>query len=467
MPTPAKIQSNKLPNVVLIGRANVGKSTLFNKLLEEQKAIVSTIAGTTRTNNEGDVLWRSKYFHLIDTGGQDALENERFADEIIAQANTALKEADLVVMIVDARAGILPQEKDLAKKLQKSCKKNGQELMLVANKVDNQKLENGLLSGEWLKLALGTPVPISASSGRGVGDFLDLVFKAVNKRSVRPKKKKEEDRRETVQVSIIGKPNAGKSSLFNKLIGQEKVIVSDVAHTTREPFDTTVTYDDTGSKKKHTINFIDTAGIRRKSKVKGFLEREGIKKTIESIEKSNMILLVLDGNEPISSQDMQLGGLIKKRSKSVIIVINKWDLSEDNSDAQRKKVKEMVRNHFPHLNFAPIIFTSGKTGYRVHDIFPLIVRVMNSRKTDIPDKVLEKFMIDIAKRHLPSRGKGTRQPKILGLRQVHANPPIFEIFIKFRTSIHRSYLNYVENKLREQFDFTGTPIVIKMTKQRR
>lgn len=468
MPTPAHITSDQLPHVLLIGRANVGKSSLFNKLTEENKALVSTIAGTTRTNNEGDIIWRGKEIHLIDTGGQDTEENELFAKEIVDQAEDALERADIIVMVVDAKVGILPQERELARKLQKIAKKTTADIIFIANKVDNSKIENKLDDPEWLKLALGRPLPVSAASGRGVGDFLDEVYKLANKRSVRPKKVRQKNE-ETISVSLVGKPNVGKSSMFNKLIGQDKVIVSDVAHTTREPFDTTVTYESAlgTKKKKHTITFVDTAGVRRKARVSGFLEREGIKKTVGAIEKSDIVLLVIDGSEPISSQDLQLGGLVKKRSKSVIIVINKWDLSEDNSETQRNHVKKVVRSHFPHLDFAPIIFVSGKTGYRIHDLFPLIIRVMEARKTSIPAATLNKFLETSMRQHKPSRGKGTRQPKILGMKQLNVNPPIFEIKIKYRTSIHRSYISYLENKLREQFDFIGAPIVIKMTKLRK
>jgi len=465
MPTPGVIEQDNLPVVVLTGRANVGKSTFFNKLVEENKALVSTIAGTTRTNNEADVLWRGKYIHLIDTGGQDTSENEAFDEDIYAQAESALEQADIVVMIVDAKVGMLPQERELARRLQKQVKKTGAELMLIANKVDNTRIERNLADPEWLKLALGEPFPVSAANGRGVGDFLDTVYSKLHSRPVRPKQKKEVDRKETLRISLIGKPNVGKSSLFNKLIGQEKVIVSDIAHTTREPFDTDMVYDHNG--KKQHMTFVDTAGIRRKARVKGFLERGGIRKSIQSIEESDLILLTLDGNDPISSQDLQLGGLIERRSKSVIILINKWDLSEDNSQTRRSEVEKMVRSHFPHLDFAPIMFVSGMTGYRVHDIFPMIMSVAQARKTEIPERVLEKFMDEIQKVHRPSRGKGTRHPKIMGFKQVNSDPPIFDLQIKYRTSIHRSYIHFIENRLRDRFDFTGTPIVIKMTKMRR
>ena len=454
--------AQNLPTIVLVGRANVGKSTLFNTLIEEHKALVSDIAGTTRTNNEGVIIWRGKEIHVIDTGGFDNDENESFADEIIDQDERALDRADIIVMVSDVKTGVLPQEKELARDLKKKYKKT--KIFLVGNKVDSKKVELNLGEKEWQGLGLGYPIPLSATNGRGIGDFLDILYTELRKMPIRPKKMKEA-KRDDIRIALVGKPNVGKSSLFNKIIGEEKVIVSDIAHTTREPFDTTLLY--TQGKKKHKLTFIDTAGIRRKAKVKGKLEREGIGRSIKTVEESDIVLLTLDGAEPIASQDMQLGGLIERRSKSVIILINKWDLSEDVSDTYRNDVKKMVYAHLPHLKFAPILFVSGKTGYRVNQILPLITQIAQSRKTTIEQNVLDKFMDRILRQHKPARGKGTRQPKVLGFKQIKSEPPIFEMRIKYRTSIHRSYMSYVENRLREDFDFTGTPIVIKLTKMRK
>lgn len=455
-----KIMKNNLPTIALIGRANVGKSTFFNALIEEHKALVSNIAGTTRNNNEGIMVWRGKEINVIDTGGVDNDENEFFADEILEQAQRALEKADIIVMLVDAKSTLLPQERDLAKKLKQDYK--DKKIFLLANKSDSKRDRNNF-DQSYYKLGLGEPVLISAANGNGVGDFLDILYKEFGKLSSRPKKMKEEV--SSIKVSLIGKPNVGKSSIFNKIIGEEKVIVSDIAHTTREPFDTVIEYEDDDNKKTK-ITFIDTAGIRRKAKVDGFLEKQGIQKSLETIANSDIILLVLDGSEPISSQDMQLGGLIERKSKSVIIIVNKWDLAEDNSDEARNDVKKMVYSHFPHLDFSPILFISGKTGYRTQQIFPAILKVIEARKTIITENALDKFIDKIIKTHKPSRGKGTRQPKVLGLKQINADPPVFTLFIKYRTSLHRSYVNYIENKLREKFNFFGTPIVIKMAKMK-
>ncbi|MFA6427779.1 MAG: ribosome biogenesis GTPase Der [Candidatus Magasanikbacteria bacterium] len=456
-------QETNLPIITLVGRANVGKSTLFNKLVEEHKALVSIIPGTTRTVNEGDILWRGVYIHTIDTGGIDNLENERFSKEIVEQSEGALKRADIILMVFDAQVGILPQEKELARTLLKKYRAT-KKIIPVANKIDSKRIENKLHAEEFLSLGLGQPLYISATNGSGVGDLLDYVYKELRKLGKRPKQTNKALTTD-VRVSMFGKPNVGKSSLFNKIVGLEKVIVSDIAHTTREPFDTQVEY--TEGKKKYTITFVDTAGIRRKAHVSGMLEEQGIKKSIQNIEKSDIILLVLDGSQPFSSQDMQLGGLIERRSKSVIILINKWDLTEDNSDAYRNQVKAMTYAHFPHLDFAPILFVSGKTAYRVQQIFPLIVQIAQARTTEIPTDKLDDFLKRAMKTHRPTKGKGKSIPVIWGIKQINSNPPVFELFLKPRTSVHGSYFKYLEHKLREEFNFLATPIVIKVTKMKK
>lgn len=460
-----KIQLKDIPTIVLVGRVNVGKSTLFNRLIDQKKAIVSDIPGTTRTTNEGLIYWRGKYIKALDTGGLTFDDKIVLEDEILKQSEKAMKKADLIVFVTDATSGILPQENELAKRIRRIITKP---VVFVANKVETQDIENELHDPSWYKIGLGQPFPVSAISGRNTGDLLDLIYKKLTQAKRRPVtlKLKEED---AIRVSIIGKPNVGKSSLFNHIIGEDKVIVSPIAHTTREPHDTLVTYETKINNKPalQLIKFVDTAGIRRKASVHGPLEREGISKSLRSIENSDIILFVIDGKEDISAQDKQLGGLLEKHSRSVLILVNKWDLSEDNSDMNRNTVKKMVYSHFPHLQFAPIIFTSGLTGYSVHQVFPNIMKAWEARQTKVPDIELRRFIKYAIKKHLPSRGKGIRQPDIMGLRQIKTNPPIFEALIKYRTSLHRSYVNYLENSLREEFDFFATPVIIKLAKMKR
>lgn len=463
MPTPIVRDEKTLPTVALIGRVNVGKSTLFNRLIESKKAIVSDIAGTTRTNNEGIVHWRGKMFRIVDTGGLTFAQDIPLEDEIIEQTKRAIKEADILIMVTDAKTGILPQEKEVAKLVRRKDKP----VFLLLNKADTKKLAMQYADKEWMQLGLGPAIPISASNGRGIGDFLDTLYSKLHTISIRPKLYKEP--KDQIRISLIGKPNVGKSSLFNKLIGENRVIVNDMAHTTREPYDTDVTYTyDTETQKNiaQRMTFVDTAGIRRKAKVEGDLERQGIHKSLKSIDQSDVILFVIDATDPISTQDKQLGGLIEQRSKSVIVLINKWDLAEKNSETDRKEFLNLIRYTFPHLNFAPVLFVSGLSGYRIHQIFPTIMQAWRARHTMIPPTALRIFLDEITKKKLPARGKGTRHPKILRLKQIGQNPPIFELVIKYRTSLHRSYLNYIENRLRERFDFFATPIVIKLSKSK-
>lgn len=454
MATPAKIVSENLPTVALVGRVNVGKSTLFNRIAETSQALVSNIPGTTRTRNIAVATWRGRQFTLVDTGGLTFDASVPLEKEIIAQTEIAIKEADVVVMVLDIQSGLLPQEKELAQKLRKNKKK----LILVANKTDNNDWRLRLHDREWLRLGLGEPVAVSAVNGVGVGDLLDLVFKSLQQAKRRPKIKKIVP---DINIAIIGKPNVGKSSLFNKLIGEERVIVSPMPHTTREPHDTLVEYQG------QYLNFVDTAGIRRKTKVSGVLERAGIKKSLEMVNKSQIVLLVLDAVEPMSDQDKQLGGLLREHVKSVILVVNKWDQSDDNTDAFRNETKERIYAMFPHIDYAPIVFVSAKTGYRVHQIFDLILRAAKERKTVVDPTELAEFFTEITHKRLPTRGKGVRHPKILGFHQLPADLPLFEMAIKSKTSVHMSYVHYIANRLREKFGFFAAPIIIKLKKIKR
>lgn len=454
MTTPAKIVDQNLPTVAIVGRVNVGKSTLFNCITNTRHALVSKIAGTTRTRNVAHATWRGRDFILVDTGGLTFTDDIPLEKEIIEQTELGINQADLIIFVTDIKEGVLPQEKELAKLIQKKKKP----VLLVCNKADKPSSADDVHSPEWRKLALGAPVAISAQIGTGVGDLLDTVYSYLNKLTHRPKVAKSF---EPLKVTLVGKPNVGKSSLFNKLIGEDRVIVSNMPHTTREPHDTLVQIDD------KFILFVDTAGIRRKTKVSGELEQIGIGKSIESIKRADIVLLLLDATEPITDQDQQLAGLLREQTKSVIIVVNKWDRADDNDDEFRNTVKETIYAKFPHLNYAPIVFVSAKSGYRIHQIFPMIERAALEQRIFIEEEELNKFMAALVKKHLPSRGKGVNHPKITGLHQLPANFPVFEMFIKSKTSIHYSYVHYVINRLREKYSFYAAPIIIKLTKMRR
>lgn len=455
MSTPAKIIDQNLPAVAIVGRVNVGKSALFNYLTESRRALVSSIPGTTRTSNSGIVTWRGKNFELIDTGGLTFDDRVPLEEDIILQTEMALKRADAVIFLTDVKEGILPQEKELARRL---MIKNKEKIIFAANKADNPSAR--MLSHEhgFLKLGLGEPILISALNGSGTGDLLDKVYSILNKSGRRPKQTLDIH---PIKVALIGKPNVGKSSLFNKIIGEERAIVNVMPHTTREPHDILVEAEG-----QHFI-FIDTAGIRRKTKVSGELERIGVGKSLETISRADIVLFVIDASEPITDQDQQLAGFLREQTRSAIIVVNKWDLSENNTDQFRNEAKEKIYANFPHLKYAPIVFVSAKTSYRVHQIFPMLTRAWEERHIVIPPAELKAFMKDLVRRHLPSRGRGVRHPEVLDLLQINSNPPIFEMVIKARTSVNISYANFVANCLREKYSFFATPVIIKLSKMKK
>lgn len=453
MPSPAKIFDQDLPTVALVGRVNVGKSSLFNKIIEENQALVSDIPGTTRTSNVAVATWRGKNFRLVDTGGLTFSDEVILEDDIIKQTEMAIREADLVVFVTDIQTGILPQERELAKRLRQKSK--DKPILLVANKADNVALFTQIHDVEWQRLGFGAPIPVSASNGTNVGDLLDAFYTTLNKLSRRPKKLKLV---QPLKVSIMGRPNVGKSTLFNALIGEERVIVNPMAHTTREPHDTLVEIDG-----KHIL-FVDTAGIRRKSRVSGELEKIGIAKSIATVNKSDIVLLVLDATEPITDQDQQLAGLLREHTRSVIIVVNKWDKADDNSDEFRNNVKKDVYASFPHLDFAPIVFVSALSQYRIHQIFPLIQQAWAGRQIVLDEAVLKDFLKRTVKKHLPTKDRGVRHPRVVAIHQLGFNPPMFEMIVKSNTSLHISYVHFVERHLREEFGFFASPIVMKLSK---
>lgn len=468
MTTPASIIDLHLPTVALVGRVNVGKSTLFNKIIESPLALTSTTPGTTRTRNIGIATWRGKQFRIIDTGGLTFSDDVVLEKEIIEQTEKALEEAQVIVYVADVQTDLLPQERELVQKLRSLQTKKP--VLFVVNKADNATLRMQAHDQEWLRLGLGAPHAISAVRGTGVGDLLDMIYHAFSKQSTRPKTNKP-SLVTPIKVALMGRPNVGKSSLFNKLIGEDRVIVSDIPHTTREPHDTLIEIDTSempsATHKKQPIVFIDTAGIRRKTKVRGTLETLGIQKSIQTIDRADIVLLVLDAKEPITDQDQQLAGLLREHTKSVIIVINKWDTSEANDDAFRNEVKDLIYTKFPHLNFAPIVLTSALTSYRVHTIFPLILQAWEARHTELEDDVVADFFKRATLHHRPAAGKGVRHPKILSFQQIATNPPRFEMRIKSKTSVHISYVHYLTNRLREEFNFFAAPIVIHLTKMKK
>lgn len=471
-----------LPLVAIIGRVNVGKSTLFNRLTEQRKALVSTVPGTTRDLNFGVCSWQGKKFQVVDTGGifetkinkrlttnNKLLKKEDLPYQIESRARKIIDEADLLLFVVDARDGILSKDRLIAQLVKKTKKP----YLLVANKTDNQELF--MKAQEFKQLGLGEVQQIAAVSGKGVGDMIDVVIKALKHKSIKTKKQKDQEparrsdnwslasgggKLRSLSVSIIGKPNVGKSSLLNKILGEDRVIVSPIPHTTREPQDTYLEFEG------QPIKLIDTAGIRRKSKVHAeSLEAAGINMSIGTLKRSDIALFVLDTSESLASQDAQLANLIIESGVSVIVVANKYDQFKADQDTT-KELTNYIHRVFPFFTWAPIIFTSAKSGHNCQKILSLVMEVKRAREQKIPAKELSGFF-DYLKKKMPP----PRQPKKAGsykkaralikkLIQKDINPPVFAILVANEINVPEPYLRYLENSIRNRFKFIGTPLKI-------
>lgn len=469
---PINTQSN-LPNVVIFGRTNVGKSTLFNCLTEKKHAIVSDIEGTTRDANHGTVEWQRHKFDLIDTGGIINLAqlikpdkkkiNDPIQAKIEEQAKHYLTRADVILFVVDNRTGLLPQDRQLAILLKKILNNDLTKVILVANKVENMKQKNK--SAEFHQLAMGEVQTVSAVTGSGTGDLLDVIIKHIE--ALPPKVETEEEAVEEkpeIKVVLIGKPNVGKSSLLNGLLGEERVIVSPIAHTTREPQDTLLEY------RKHKIRLIDTAGmsrqgVKQQKKDQGKqLEKIGIEKSLESLEKADIALFIFDVNEPLTHQDSKNISEIIDRQKSLIIVANKWDLIDEKDT---KKFTLYINRTFPFALWAPIVFVSAKTKSKISKVLDLVLKVAEERKIEPSASVLNTFLMKIVKRHLPAKAKGVKHPHIHKFELRRSNPPLFEVRIGAKDTLHFSYVRFIANRLREKFGYMGTPIRIWVSKNRK
>lgn len=453
---------NKLPLVAICGRTNVGKSTLFNCLTENRQALVSDIPGTTRDSNLGIVEWANSAFNLVDTAGiidERCLRDSKISEEDIdsqtqKQARTYLDQADLIILLLDAKSGLLPEDKQLALGLKRQ-KYLKQKTIIVANKVDNFKRAGE--AAQFNKLGLGEPYVISAANGLGTGDLLDIIVDRIDKNK-KNKKTIEEESDNNIRACIIGKPNVGKSSLLNSILGYERVIVSPVPHTTREPQNTEINY------KNKKITLVDTAGISKQGKKTKGLEKYGIFKTLSSLAKADIALLVLDISEPITHQDAKLIQEIVDRQKSLILIANKWDKIEVRNT---KKWTEIIYDKLPFAAWSPIQFISAKTGEKVKKILDLIILIAEQRQLVLSDSQTDKFMKAVIKIHKPAKGSGLRAPHIYEFRQVKNNPPAFIVRIRPDDDLHFSYVRFLENRLRERHGFTATPIKIKVTKNKK
>ena len=455
-------KKEKLPLVALYGRTNVGKSTLFNCLTEKKQALVSNISGTTRDSNLGIVEWNNSAFEIVDTAGiidyrylGKKIKSEDLDEMVQAQAISYLEKASLLIFLADAKAGLMPEDIELARAINRS-EKYKKKTILVINKVDSLRAEAE--AAQFNKLGLGEPFSVSAVSGLGTGDLLDLIVDRIDKKRKNKAPEKYSDNDLTTNVCLVGKPNVGKSSLLNSILGYERVVVSPIPHTTRESQDTKINFKD------NLIRLIDTAGISRQGKKGKGLEKFGIEKTFSSLERADIALLILDLSEEITHQDLKIIEEINNRRKSLIIIGNKWDKVEDRDT---KKWTEFLRNKMPFVAYAPIQFISAKTGEKVGKIMDLVVEIAKQRKLMLSPSQTEKFLKRVVKIHKPAKGKGTKPPRIYEFVQEKNNPPLFKLRIGPNDDLHASYVRFMENRLRERHGFLGTPINIRVTKDKK
>ena len=427
------------PVVAIVGRPNVGKSTLFNALAGEKIAIVKDTPGVTRDRIYAEVNWLDKDFTLIDTGGIEPESRDVILAQMREQAQIAIDTADVILFMTDVKQGLVDADSKVADMLRRSHKP----VILVVNKVDNfQKMMPDVY--EFYNLGIGDPMPISAAERIGIGDMLDKVLEHFPERSGT----EEEDERP--RIAIVGKPNVGKSSIINKLIGEDRVIVSDIAGTTRDAIDTDIVHNG------REYVFIDTAGLRRKNKIKEELERYSIIRTVTAVERADVVLIVIDAVEGVTEQDAKIAGIAHDRGKGVIIVVNKWDAIEKN-DKTVKEYEQKIRMVLSFMPYAEIMYVSAKTGQRLPKLFDMIDMVIENQTLRIATGVLNEIMTEAVALQQPPSDKGKRL-KLYYITQVAVKPPTFVIFVNDKELMHFSYTRYLENRIRDAFGYKGTSL---------
>jgi len=446
------------PIVALVGRPNVGKSTLFNRLAGERLAVVDAIPGTTRDRLVAESIWNGIIFDIVDTGGIDptqtgdrqkieplSVNSADFIDEIRSQAEVAIMEADAILFILDVESGITPADEEVAQILRKHQRKRDGEpfppIFLVVNKADNAERRNEAI--QFYQLGMGDPYPISALHGIGTGDLLDDLVASL----YIPEEQEEDD---SVKISIVGKPNVGKSSLLNKLMGEERAIVSPIAGTTRDAIDTSIIFND------DPITLIDTAGIRRRGKIDRGVEKYSVIRSFRAIERSDVSLLMLDATTGITAQDTHIAGYILDFWKRVVVVVNKWDLIEKDTYTMNEFSKH-IRDRLNFMSYVPTLFISAKTGQRVNQVLPTALEVQKERLVRLSTSQLNKILHE-AQDKQPAPGHAGRPLKIYYATQVRSEPPTFLLYVNDPKLAHFSYLRYLENQIRKTYPFLGTPI---------
>lgn len=427
------------PVVAIVGRPNVGKSTLFNVLAGERISIVKDTPGVTRDRIYADVSWLDKAFTLIDTGGIEPDSDDIILSQMREQAQIAIDTADVIMFITDVRQGLVDADEKVANMLRRSKKP----VVLVVNKVDDFKKYMPDVY-EFYNLGIGEPIPVSAASMLGIGDMLDEVIAHF------PERNAEEEEDDRPKIAVIGKPNVGKSSLINKLTGEKRVIVSDIAGTTRDAIDTAVKYCG------REYVFIDTAGLRRKSKIKEELERYSIIRAVTAVERADVAVIVIDATEGVTEQDAKIAGIAHDRGKGIIIAVNKWDAIEKN-DKSVKEHSDRIRQVLSFMPYAEILFISAQTGQRLNKLYEMIDVVMANNSMRLATGVLNEIVAEAVAMQQPPSDKGKRL-KIFYITQVSVKPPTFVVFVNDKKLMHFSYTRYIENRIRDAFGFRGTAL---------
>ncbi|MBI4268148.1 MAG: ribosome biogenesis GTPase Der [Chloroflexi bacterium] len=424
------------PIVAIIGRRNVGKSTLLNRLAGERIAITEDLPGTTRDRIFVNISWQGREFTLVDTGGLEPRAESEVSKSVQEQAELAIAEADAIIFLVDVKDGVTHLDIDIANKLRQTSKP----VLLVVNKADNVKLESEAV--EFHELGMGEPLAISAYHGLGTSDLLDQIVATL------PTPAAIEAEPELMNVAIVGRPNVGKSMLLNALVGEERVIVNETPGTTRDAVDTL--FDFQGQ----NVLLIDTAGIRQRGRVEVGVERYSVMRALQAIERADVALLVIDGTEPLASQDMHIAGYIQQAMKGIVLVVNKWDLVADKNIAEWNR---RIRAQVKFFDYAPILYTSAKLGQGTDKVMPQAWQVYQERCKQIPPATVNSVIQRAVAAHTPSRA-GRKQLKILAATQSGVNPPTFVFFVNDTRLVHFSYRRYLENSLRQAFGFVGTPL---------
>lgn len=427
------------PIVAVVGRPNVGKSTLFNVLAGERISIVKDTPGITRDRIYADVTWLDRAFTMIDTGGIEPESKDIILSQMREQAQIAIDTADVIIFLVDVKQGLQDADSHVANMLRKSKKP----VVLVVNKVDSFD-KFGADVYEFYQLGIGDPYPISAANRLGLGEMLDEVIAHF------PEYQEGEEEDDRPKVAIVGKPNVGKSSIINKLVGEKRVIVSDIAGTTRDAVDTEVKYNG----KEYVL--IDTAGVRRKSKIKEDLEHYMIVRTVAAVEKADVVVLVIDATEGVTDQDTKIAGIAHERGKAMIIAVNKWDLIEKDDKTMNVFTKNL-RDMLSFMPYAELIYVSAVTGQRLPKLFETIDVVMENHAMRVATGVLNEIMMEAVAMQQPPTDKGKRL-KLFYITQVAVKPPTFVIFVNDKELMHFSYTRYIENRIRDAFGFAGTPL---------